>query len=238
VRVEVQDRVDGAEWAVGRFSKVLGVAFNGIAQQSRATLCGCRQQVAHPDQVVSGQCEAKHPADPRRSAMACLAQPGNPFKPAEDLLDAFTLLLTYQIAGMTSSPLINDSSGFASNVRGDLMVAQLSNKFLAVVALVCAQRDAMPAWDRCHHRHGRLWFRTAGGLGHAAVDREAVAVLHQHVAGVAELGLLARTLAGQAGLGIGGRLVGEVAAPLTVKVDAGIAGIVGWGVLARVYLCA
>ena len=32
MRVEVQDRVDGAEWAVGRFSKVLGVAFNGIAQ--------------------------------------------------------------------------------------------------------------------------------------------------------------------------------------------------------------
>jgi hypothetical protein len=33
------------------------------------------------------------------------------------------------------------------------------------------------------------------------------------VAGVAELGLLARALAGQAGLGISGRLVGEVAAP-------------------------
>jgi hypothetical protein len=85
--------------------------------------------------------------------------------------------------------------------------------------LVRAQRDAMPAWDRFHHRHGRLWFRTAGGLGHAAVDRDAVAVLHQHVAGIAELGLLARALAGQAGLGIGGRLVGEVAAPLAVKVD-------------------
>src|ERR1700687_2714223 len=183
----VQDRVDGAEWAVGRFSKVLGVGFNGIAHQPPVTSCGCRQQVAHPDQVVGGQCKAKHPADPRRSAMARLAQPGDRFEPAEDLLDAFTLLLTYQIAGMTSSPLINDSSGFASNVRGDLMVAQLRNKFLAVVALVRAQRDAMPAWDRFHHRHGRLWFRAAGGLGHAAVDREAVAVLHQHVAGVAEL---------------------------------------------------
>src|SRR6202022_103070 len=121
----VQDRVDGAEWAVGRFSKVLGVGFNGIAHQPPVTSCGCRQQVAHPDQVVGGQCKAKHPADPRRSAMARLAQPGDRFEPVEDLLDAFTLLLTYQIAGMTSSPLINDSSGFASNVRGDLMVAQL-----------------------------------------------------------------------------------------------------------------
>jgi hypothetical protein len=58
------------------------------------------------------------------------------------------------------------------------------------------------------------------------------------VAGVAELGLLARALADQAGLGIGGRLVGDVAAPLAVKVDAGIARIVGWGVLARVIFCA
>src|SRR5260370_41948901 len=124
----------------GALSKVLGVGFNGIAHQPPVTSCGCRQQVEHPDQVVGGQCKAEHPADPRRSAMACLAQPGDRFKPAEDLLDAFTLLLTYQIAGMTSSPLIDDSSGFARNVRGDLMVAQLRNKLLAGVARVRAQR--------------------------------------------------------------------------------------------------
>ncbi len=64
--------------------------------------------------------------------MARLAQPGDGFEPAEDLLDAFTLLLANQIAGMTSSPLINDSSGFASKVRGHLMVTQRRNKFLAV----------------------------------------------------------------------------------------------------------
>src|SRR5229473_1735583 len=122
VRVEVQDRVDGAEWAVGRFCKVFGVAFNSSAHQSQATSCGCRQQVVHPDQVISGQCKAKHPADPRRSAMACLAQPGDRFEPAEDLLDAFTLLLANQIAGMTNGPVINDSSGFARKVRGDLVI--------------------------------------------------------------------------------------------------------------------
>ena len=54
------------------------------------------------------------------------------------------------------------------------------------------------------------------------------------MAGIAELGLLARALAGQAGLGIGGRLVGAVGAPLAVKADAGIARIVGWGVPARI----
>jgi hypothetical protein len=52
--------------------------------------------------------------------MERLAQPGDRFEPAKDLLDAFTLLLANQIAGMTSSPLVNDSSGFARTVRGDL----------------------------------------------------------------------------------------------------------------------
>ena len=73
------------------------MAFSSSAHQSRAISCGCRQQVAHPDQVVSGQCEAKHPANPRCSAMARLAQPGDGFEPAEDLFDAFTLLLANQI---------------------------------------------------------------------------------------------------------------------------------------------
>ena len=85
----------------------------------------------------------------------------------------------------------------------------------------------MPARDLFHQGHGGLRFGAAGGLGHATVDRNSVAILHQHVTGVAELGLLARALAGQAGLGIGGGLVGGIGAPFSVEVDAGVAGIVG-----------
>ena len=85
----------------------------------------------------------------------------------------------------------------------------------------------MPARDLFHQCHGGLRFGAAGGLGHTALDRNPVAILHQHVAGVTELGLLARALAGQAGLGIGGGLVGGIGAPFAVEVDAGVAGIVG-----------
>jgi hypothetical protein len=46
------------------------------------------------------------------------------------------------------------------------------------------------------------------------------------MSGVAELGLLARALAGQPGRGIGGRLVSLVAAALAMEVDAGVARIV------------
>ena len=54
-------------------------------------------------------------------------------------------------------------------------------------------------------------------------------MVHLHVARVAELGLLARPLAGQPRLRIGGRLVSGVAAPLAVKVHAGVAGIIRRG---------
>src|SRR5271169_5138944 len=168
--------------------------------------------------------------------MARFAQPGDRFEPAEDLLDAFALLLAKQIAGMTSGPLINDSSGFASKVRGDLMVPQRFNKFLAVVAFVGAEGDSSPARDLLDHRQCRLRLGAPRGLCYAAVDRQAVAVFHQHVAGVAELGPLALTLASQQRLRIGGGLVGRVAAPLAVKVDARIAGIAGRGVLVRIIL--
>jgi len=47
------------------------------------------------------------------------------------------------------------------------------------------------------------------------------------VTGVTELGFPAGAFAGQAGVGIGGRLMGGVAAPLAVEVDARITRIVG-----------
>src|SRR5207237_6415605 len=131
-----------------------------------------QRQIAHPDQVVGGQCEGEHPTDPRHSAMARLAQAGNRFEPAEDLLDAFPFALADQIAGMTSGALIDDSGALAGQVWSDLVMAQLLNKLLAVVALVGAQGHATPARDLFHHRHGRLRLGAAGGLGYAALDRE------------------------------------------------------------------
>ena len=87
-----------------------------------------------------------------------------------------------------------------ARVWGDQVIAQLLNQFLAVVALIGAEGYSMPAGDLFNQRYGRLRFGAAGGLGHAALDCDAVAVLHQHVSGVAELGLPGpRALAGQGG---------------------------------------
>lgn len=77
--------------------------------------------------------------------MVRFAQAGDRFEPAEDFLDALTLALTDLIARMTSGPLIDDSGGLASKVWGDLVIAQLLNQFLAVVALIGAEGYSMPA---------------------------------------------------------------------------------------------
>ena len=85
----------------------------------------------------------------------------------------------------------------------------------------------MLAWNLLHHRQLGLGFGTAVGLGHATVNRDAVAVLHQHVPGVAQLGFLARTLARQPRFGVGGRLMRGIAAPLAMEVTVGLPGSSG-----------
>jgi len=87
----------------------------------------------------------------------------------------------------------------------------------------------MPARDLFHQRQSGFRSGAPGGLGHATVNRQPVTILHQHVSGVAELGLLARALAGQPRLGIGGGLVSGIGARFAVEVDAGVAGIVRRG---------
>ena len=158
--------------------------------------------------------------------MTGFAQPGHGFEPAVDLFYAFALLLTEGIAGMASGARIDDAGRLAREVRRDLMLAQLQDKLLAVIALVRAQRHPLPALDSFHQRDRRFNFRTTRGWGYAAVDRQPIAIFHQHVARITELGFLARPLAGQPGGGIGGGLVRIVAAPFAVEVDARVAGIV------------
>ena len=187
----------------------------------------CERQIAHSDQVVDRQGKAEDPIDQCAPAMAGLNQPADRLKPAEDLFYQFALALTQRVAPMPGSTLVDNSGLLEREMRSDLMLAQFLNQLFAVVTFVSAQRHPMPARNPLHHRHRRLRFGPPASLGYAAVDHQPVAILHQHMAGVAELGFLAGTLARQPGLGVGRRLVGIVAALLAVKVDARIAGVVG-----------
>src|SRR5208282_1687743 len=218
----------GQERAAGQqaWSKGVVEPLRGIVGISAADLGRRGQQVAHSDQVVGRQCEGEHPTDAVDAAMASLAQAPDGLEPAEDFFHPFAFLLTNRVARMTSGALVDNTALLARKMRSYLMLAQGLNQLLAVVALVGAQGYPMPARELFQQRQRSLRFSAAGGLSYPAVDRQPVAILHQHVTGVAELGLLARALAGQARLGIGSRLVGVIGARFAVKVDAGVAGIV------------
>src|SRR5262249_57856905 len=69
----------------------------------------------------------------------------------------------------------------------------------------------------------------AAGPGHAALDGQAVPVVHEHVPLVDELGLVALGLAEQSRVGIGGRAMGGVTPPLAVEVHGRVPWIVRWG---------
>ena len=159
--------------------------------------------------------------------MTSLAQSADGLEPTEDLLHPFAFLLTNHIAGMTSSARIDNSRRLEREMRSYLVVAHLLNKFLAVVVFVAAQGNAVLTRDFLHHCHRGLGLRAPLGQGHASVNRDAVAVFHQQVAPKAEFGLLARPLFCQPRFGVSGRLMGGVAAPLTVEVNRGIARVIG-----------
>ena len=186
----------------------------------------CGQQVAHPHQVVPRQCKGEHPLDSGYSAVTRLAQPCDGLEPAEDLFDPFALGLTDGIAGVAGGAGIDSAVGLARDVRCDLMVTQFLNELLAVIALIRTQGHSAPARNLFHQAERGLRLGPTGRLVDATSHRQPLAIVHQHVPGIAELGLLARSLARQPSFGVGGRLMGIVGAPLAVKVDAGVVGIV------------
>ena len=97
--------------------------------------------------------------------------------------------------------------------------AQFIDEVLGVVGFVGAQRDRLrPIGARLDHVQRRNPFRMAVGPSQTGVDQKAVAVLHQRMPHEAELGLLARPLAVEPRLRIGGRGVRIVRSPLAAEI--------------------
>src|SRR5215216_3577535 len=120
------------------------------------------------------------------------------FHPAENFFDTLALALASSIASMASGASIQSGRLAAlhhGNVRSDLASTQVLNEILAVIALISPNRGRSHALTSLpvQHRFGRFRF-SVRSLGHLEVDAQAVAILHEGMAGVAELGFLARTL--------------------------------------------
>src|SRR6516162_2932571 len=123
-------------------------------------------------------------------------------------------------------PRESGTGRLACDVGSDLMVAQFLDECFAVIAFVGTHGHPSPACNLFHQLKGGLGFGAPAGLVDASSHGQALAIVHPHVPGVAELGLLTRCLTCQAGFRIGGGLMGSVAERLAVKVDARIALII------------
>src|SRR6266550_654790 len=188
-----------------------------------------RHQLPHSDQVVSGGGEDEDPVHSLGTAMAQLAQQANRLQPAEDLFDSFAFLLANLITVVAGGATVDSRSAISvvlSHVRRHLQVAQLLHKIMRVVVLVTAQRHSTSAADLCSEGQRRVALGGASRRRHASKDRQAITILHQQMAGVAQLRFFAFALATQHGFGISSRLMRFVRPLLAVKVHRRITGII------------
>jgi len=126
--------------------------------------------------------------------MTGLAQTRDGLEPTEDLFDPFALLLTYRVTGMAGGTCVDNAGRLACDVGSDPMVAQFLDEGFAVIALVGTHGHPSPACDLFHQLKGRLGFGAPGRLVDTRSHRQALAIVHPHVPGVAELASLPAAL--------------------------------------------
>src|SRR5438132_10412330 len=108
------------------------------------------------------------------------------------------------------------------HMRRDVHLAQRRNVIAGVVGLVLADRDSSSRsfGFLLEHRLGGTPLGGAAGLRDGAVNSKTVAVLHDRMTHIAELGLAPGRFAIELGLRVACALMRVVLAPLAVKVRA------------------
>jgi len=166
------------------------------------------------------------------------AQQSDRLQPAEDLLDSFAHSLADAVARGVSGPTVNRAPavrGVLRHMGSHRQIPGLRDKVPGVISLVGSKRPAVPIRQRSQHLQRGLPLRTAMRLSHSRIHHQAVAVLHQDMAQVRQLGGLAPALVLQPRLRIRRGLMSLVRTGLPMKIYCRVAGIVGW--LRRRRLC-
>ena len=159
----------------------------------------------------------------RLSDEAALSHSTDRLEPAKYLFDSFAPLLAASVALGSRRTAVEPwcfSILDSCNVRSNFVLAQLRNEVLHVIALVRRQalgvNPATPGASE--HLTGCTVLRLRR-FGHQNVHAQAVAVLHEHMAAVAEFGRLPVAFAHEARFWIGRALVRRVRALLALEVD-------------------
>ena len=202
-----------------------------MARWSR-TSCRGRAESGDAEQVVGGGHQIGVQLGAVEASIAGFAQATHGLHPAEDLFDPLAYPLAYRITDMTRGAAVECGAAGATlvarDVRGDLEPAARSDELGSVVAFVGSQCTPPAARQRSlQHRPRAFALGVTVGWFDRELDQETVAVLHQRVGRVTQLRFLARPLLRQLRLGVGGRLMGRVAAALAVEVNRRVAGVLG-----------
>src|SRR3954454_3502353 len=180
--------------------------------------------------VVGGRGEGETPSDTLEPAVAGLAQTARDFDPAEGLLDALADALAQGIAGVTGRAPIDGRGAVGrilGDMRGDIHLPQLRHMPGYVEGLVRTERNPSASWHIAHHDLRRLALGGAGSMRGLGVHDQAVTVLHQQMAHIAELGCLSLGFAVEPRIGVGGGGVCLVAPPLAAEVPRAVSPRLG-----------
>src|SRR6266851_10099188 len=164
-----------------------------------------RGEVAEADQVVDRQAEDEHPVHASPAAMARLAQQADGLEPAEDLFDALAFPLADSVPGVAGGALIDRTRpirGVLRHVRRHLDEPEGLDEVPRVIAFVGPDGDPVRGRHVAEHLQRRGALPVPARPGDAALDRQAVAIVHEHVPLIGELGLVALRFADQPRVGV------------------------------------
>src|SRR6478735_9488972 len=104
-----------------------------------------RQEFRQSDQVVGRCCKGEGPSDLLDPPVLCLPEASDRLHPAEAFFNPLADAQARGIAGMPRRAAIDSgpAAGVASDVRGDVDLAQLHHEVRRIVALVATKRDGV-----------------------------------------------------------------------------------------------
>ena len=180
---------------------------------------------AHAHQVVGRKAHQRLPGQLGLTLELGLGQSAHGLDPAKGLFDALAHLQTGLVARVPlGAPIDGRVLLLGRHMGRDAQLAAALHEGLAVVVFVGAHGLLAAAAPLApQHLERRLVLCRAIGMGDLDVHHQAVAVVHQDVAHVAQPRLVALGFLVQARIGIGAAGMGVVAALLAFEVDIGVA---------------
>ena len=178
-----------------------------------------------PDQVVCSATEYEQPVHLRESSQLDLAQRASLFQPAKALLDQPTPAQANRVAGLPCGSAVQIAATalvVLRNMGCHIQLPHRAHKIVAVIGLVGAHRDPplTTVLLLLQHQQCCVALGVSIGVRHHRRGNQPVAVLHQRVAQIAQLGLLAIALLVQPRIRISGRFMRLVGTLLATEIRA------------------